>query len=386
MKRILSIGIIIAIVFIGLIIVNGNSPSDVGDASFVKLEMESPSESGFMRADGPYPWVFPDDFGPHPDYQTEWWYYTGNLISEDGRRFGYQLTFFRRGLSPAEDIIERESRWGGNQVYMGHFAISDIADNAHFSFEKFSRSAPGLAGSDSNPFQVWLENWQVSQISDDEWQMVAAQEGIKIELKLKDEKGLIFHGDAGYSQKGVDRGNASYYFSQTRLKSAGTIEIAGTEYDVSGLSWMDHEFSTSALSEDQIGWDWFSIQLNDDMELMLFQIRRSDGSVDPFSSGTLIDADGEVIHIDRSQFEIDVLDTWQSPHSGAVYPSSWQIRIPGIGLNLDLQPYMADQELNLSYAYWEGAVEATGRLGEQAISGSGYVELTGYASSMEGEF
>ena len=386
MKRILIIGFLIVLFLVGFILIRGIFTSTEGEINFAEMEMESPSDSGFMRADGSYPWVFPDDFGPHPDYQTEWWYYTGNLVSGDGRRFGYQLTFFRRGLSPAEDIIERESRWGGNQVYMGHFAISDIADNAHFSFEKFSRSAPGLAGSDSNPFQVWLENWQVSQISDDEWQMVAAQEGIKIELKLKDEKGLIFHGDAGYSQKGVDRGNASYYFSQTRLKSAGTIEIAGTEYDVSGLSWMDHEFSTSALSEDQIGWDWFSIQLNDDMELMLFQIRRSDGSVDPFSSGTLIDADGEVIHIDRSQFEIDVLDTWQSPHSGAVYPSSWQIRIPGIGLNLDLQPYMADQELNLSYAYWEGAVEATGRLGEQAVFGSGYVELTGYARSMEGEF
>ena len=197
---------------------------------------------------------------------------------------------------------------------------------------------------------------------------------------------MIFHGDAGYSQKGVDKGNASYYFSQTRLKSAGSIVINGTEFEVTGFSWMDHEFSTSVLSENQVGWDWFSIQLNNDMELMLFQIRRSDGSVDPFSSGTLIGIDGETMHIDQSQFIVEVFDTWQSPHSDAVYPSSWKIKIPEVGLILDLQPYMADQELNLSYTYWEGAVGVTGELEGQALSGSGYIELTGYAMSMEGEF
>ena len=386
MKRILIIAIIVIFIFGSLIWMRGNIPSNVGETNLAKLEMESPSDSGFMRADGSHVWAFPDDFGPHPDYQTEWWYYTGNLKSGDGRRLGYQLTFFRRGLSPAEDMKERESRWGGNQVYMGHFAISDIANNTHYSFEKFSRAAPGLAGSQSRPFRVWLENWEVSQISDDEWRMVAAQEGVEIDLKLKDEKGVIFHGDAGYSQKGVERGNASYYFSQPRLKSTGKIVITGTEFEVAGFSWMDHEFSTSALSEGQVGWDWFSIQLNNDMELMLYHFRRSDGSVDPFSSGTLVDVDGRTMHIDQSQFEIEVLDTWQSPNSDAVYPSSWTIRIPGIGLILNLKPYMADQELNVSYDYWEGAVGVNGKLGEQALSGSGYVELTGYASSMEGEF
>lgn len=386
MNRVLVIGIIVVLVFVGLFLVKGIFSSNEVESNFAILEMESPPDSGFRRADGSYPWKFPDDFGPHPDFQTEWWYYTGNLKSEDGRRFGYQLTFFRRGLSPSEKLIERESEWGGNQVYMGHFAISDIGDNTHYSFEKFSRAAPGLAGSQSSPFRVWLENWEVSQISDDEWWMVVAQEGVEIELKLKDEKGVIFHGDAGYSQKGIARGNASYYFSQTRLKSSGSLVIAGTEFEVTGLSWMDHEFSTSALSEGQVGWDWFSIQLNNEMELMLFQIRRSDGSIDQFSSGTLIKPDGETIHIDRIQFEIDVLDFWRSPHSDAVYPASWKIGIPHIGLTLDVQPYMDDQEMNVSYAYWEGAVSVTGELGEQALSGSGYVEMTGYAMSMEGEF
>jgi predicted secreted hydrolase len=283
-------------------------------------------------------------------------------------------------------MIERESKWGNTQVYMGHFAISDIDSNKHYSFEKFSRAAPGLAGSQSTPFHVWLENWEVVQSSDDEWRMFAAQEGVEIELNLYDEKGVIFHGDSGYSQKGADKGNASYYFSQTRLESAGSLVINGTTFEVTGFSWMDHEFSTSALSDDQVGWDWFSIQLDNDMELMVFQIRRADGSVDPFSSGTLIDSKGETLHLDRNQFEIDVLDTWRSPHTDAIYPAAWRIRIPQIGLTLDLRPYLADQELNVSYAYWEGAVDVTGVLGDQVLSGSGYVELTGYAKSMEGEF
>jgi predicted secreted hydrolase len=255
LKRIIIISLFIVIVFIGLIWIQGILPSNIDKTISGNFDMGSASVTGFTRADGSHSWEFPDDYGPHLDYQTEWWYYTGNLKSEDGRRFGYQLTFFRRGLLPSGELVERQSKWGGNQVYMGHFAISDIGDNAHYSFERFSRAAPDLAGSQSGPFQVWLENWEVVQISSNEWMLYAAQGAVAIELYIKDEKGVIFHGDAGYSQKGVDKGDASYYFSQTRLKSTGNLEINGTKFDVTGYSWMDHEFSTRALSENQVGRD-----------------------------------------------------------------------------------------------------------------------------------
>ena len=207
-----------------------------------------------------------------------------------------------------------------------------------------------------------------------------------VELTLLDEKGITLQGIDGYSQKGPDAGNASYYFSQTRLISDGIVKIKENTYQVSGLSWMDHEFSTSALSDGQVGWDWFSLQLDEGTDLMVFQIRKDDGSIDPFSSGTVIDDEGVPTHISQDQFEIQVTDTWKSPHSGAVYPSAWTVTIPSVELVLYVQPYMADQEMNLSYSYWEGAVRVNGTLEGKTVSGSGYVELTGYAASMENEF
>jgi predicted secreted hydrolase len=347
-------------------------------------EIDQPS--GFQVADGPRVWAFPDDFGPHSDYQTEWWYYTGNLQTETGERFGYQLTFFQRALLPAQERIHRTSTWGTDQVYMAHFALSDIAGEAHYAFERFARGAAELAGAQSDPFQVWLEDWQVSQLGNGEYCLQAKQDDISIDLKFKDVKGPIFHGEQGYSQKGPEAGDASYYFSQTRLESAGFIEVDGKTFPVTGLSWMDHEFSTSALSAGQVGWDWFSIQLDNGAELMVFQIRRSDGSIDPYSSGTWISPEGGVLPLDRDQFEFQILNHWVSPTSGAEYPSSWKLFIPELNLNLDIKPYLEDQEMHVSYTYWEGAVQALGVMDGVTISGDGYVEMTGYSASMEGEF
>jgi predicted secreted hydrolase len=360
-------------------------PSDNrGTSANLIAEIEAPT--GFRRADGPRNWKFPADFGPHPDYQTEWWYYTGNLESETGERFGYQLTFFRRALLPEQDRIKRDSAWGTEQVYMAHFALSDVAANRHHAFERFTRGAIGLAGAQAEPYQVWLENWQVVQITKDQYHLTAQQGGIKIDLVLEDLKGPILQGKQGYSQKGPEAGNASYYYSQTRLQTSGTVKTANGSYTVTGLSWKDHEFSTSALSAGQIGWDWFSIQLNDGSELMVFQIRREDGSIDPFSSGTWINPEGETTHLDQDQFQIQVQDTWRSPHTRAEYPSAWRVEIPSLGLGLEIAPYMNDQEMDVSYTYWEGAVSIKGTAGEKPISGNGYVEMTGYAGSMEGEF
>jgi len=371
-----------AVLILSISMLNGNQ-NQLPSSSLV-AEIETPV--GFRRAEKPLDWEFPKDFGPHPEYQTEWWYYTGNLQSEEGARFGYQLTIFRRAVRPENERIERDSAWATEQIYMGHFAISDIKAGDHYAFERFSRGAAGLAGTQSDPYQVWLENWQISQIGEDQYRLQAEQDGIGLDLILEDLKRPILHGEEGYSQKGPDKGNASHYYSQTRLETSGSVQTDSGSYQVSGLSWKDHEFSTSALSSNQVGWDWFSIQLDDGSELMVFQIRRADGSIDPFSSGTLVAPDGGVQALNRDEFTIQVADTWPSPNTGATYPARWTVSVPAMEITLNIEPYLRDQEMNVSYAYWEGAVGVTGVSGGQPVTGSGYVEMTGYAASMEGEF
>ena len=209
---------------------------------------------------------------------------------------------------------------------------------------------------------------------------------VSIDLTLTDTKGPVLQGDRGYSQKGPDPGNASYYYSLTRLATDGTISVGQTAFPVTGLSWKDHEYSTSALAPDQVGWDWFAIQLDDGSELKAFHIRKADGSIDPFSAASFVDADGTVTRLGRDDFQIEVKDTWRSPHSGGEYPAQWTVTVPSLDLTLEIEPWLADQELNVSYAYWEGAVKVTGTRAGQPVSGNGYVEMTGYAGSMQGQF
>lgn len=384
-KRPLAI-IMLLITGLGMTWLLAACASPHGEPYSARLVGENSISSGFLRAEAGYPWNFPFDFGPHPDFQTEWWYYTGNLETEDGLRFGYQLTFFRRGLLPPVEAQDRDSLWAADQVYMGHFALSDIGSGEHYAFERFARGAADLAGAQAEPFQVWLENWQIVQVSENEWRMRARQEAISLDLFLRDDKGITFHGNDGYSQKGPESGNASYYFSQTRLVTYGEVAIGGQTYPVSGLSWMDHEFSTNALSEGQIGWDWFSLQLDQGADLMVFQIRRDDGTIDPFSSGTLITNDGNVFRLGKDDFNIQIQDTWRSSSSGTTYPSAWTISVPGHDLRINVEPYMADQEMILSYVYWEGAVGLSGDFHGQAVNGSGYVEMTGYAAAFGEDF
>ncbi len=354
----------------------------------VALADEFPDDQsvGYLRAEGPTHLEFPADHGPHVDYQTEWWYYTGNLVADGGQRFGYQLTFFRRALTPPPLRTERESVWAADQVYLAHFALTDVAGRHFQAFERFSRGAAGLAGAQPAPYHVWLEDWQVEEVEPGVTRMRATQEGLALDLVLTDRKGPILQGDRGYSPKGPQPGNASYYYSLTRLDTSGTVQVADAVYSVSGLSWMDHEWSTSGLAADQVGWDWFSIQVNDGSELMVFQLRKEDGSIDPFSSGTFIAADGSTRHLSRDEFEIRIQDRWRSPHTEATYPARWTIIVPAVGLVLEIEPHLADQELTVSYSYWEGAVRVVGERAGQAISGNGYVEMTGYAGSMQGRF
>jgi predicted secreted hydrolase len=358
------------------------------DDTLVEAQLLAPAENpaGFTQAKGPRPLQFPSDHGPHPDFQTEWWYYTGNLETTTGRRFGYQLTFFRRALTPSSDRPERPSDWATQQVYMAHFALTDVDGQQHQAFERFSRGAAGLAGAQANPFQVWLEDWQIEEVQPRIYRMYTSQEGLTLDLLLRDDKGPILHGDRGYSQKGPEPGNASYYYSLTRMETSGTIQLPGMAFEVRGLSWMDHEFSTSALSPGQVGWDWFSLQLDDGSELMVFQIRREDGGIDPRSSGTFVATDGSSRNLTRNDFAIQVEATWRSPNSRARYPAQWKIVVPSLDLDLRIEPYLEDQELQVSYTYWEGAVQLEGVRSSTPVRGSGYIEMTGYAGSMQGQF
>jgi len=392
-NKTLAYRILLAIIILGLVaavISWVGKPEETSLQSSLVLAGQGDGTSrdvqGYTRAGGPIPFVFPDDFGPHPDYQTEWWYYTGNLTTPEGRHFGYQLTFFRRALLPPTEQLSRASDWATGQAYMAHFAISDSQSNQHYAFERLARGSAGIAGAQSDPYRVWLEDWEVNLIGASVYHLKAKQDGIAIDLTLTDVKDPIPHGDQGYSQKGPEPGNASYYYSQSRLVSDGSVSVGAQTYPVSGLSWKDHEYSTSALSADQIGWDWFSIQLDNNTEIMVFQIRREDRSIDPYSSGSIIGADGGVVHLEASDFEIIVLDTWKSPNNQAIYPAGWRINIPTRAIQLVIDPHMANQEMNLSYAYWEGAVDVTGVVSGQDVNGNGYVEMTGYSGSMSGEF
>lgn len=341
------------------------------------------TQPGFMVADGSRLLTFPADFGAHPDFRTEWWYYTGNLQTSEGRHFGFELTIFRVGLLPPTVELPNDSNWSSREIYFAHFAISDIANNHFYAFQRYSRPGPGLAGAQADPFHVWLEDWTISGRTPDVYQLQALQGEIGIDLTLKDEMGVVLHGENGYSRKGENATNASYYYSQPRLRAAGSVQIDDIQYTVNGLAWNDHEFSSSVLDENQIGWDWFSLQFEDGSALMLFQLRERGGGISESASGTFIAADGSSQPLQKDNFEIVVLDEWQSPHTQGVYPSSWEIRILEPDCLLEVQPWMIDQEINFPpVTYWEGAVYFKGTCHGEPARGNGYVELTGYAGSV----
>ncbi len=336
-------------------------------------------QAGFARALKPRPFIFPADHGPHPQFKTEWWYYTGNLQNDQGRRFGYQLTFFRIALRP--EPIERDSNWAADQVYMAHFALTDPAAKRFYHFERFSRAALGLAGAVADPFRVWLEDWSAAGRYESSlpMQLRAVADGVAIDLRLDSAKPIVLQGEQGLSQKSSEPGNASYYYSLTRMPTAGVVRIGAETFRVTGSSWLDREWSTSALAGNQLGWDWFSLQFDDGRELMYYQLRLKDGGADPLSSGVLVAPDGGTTRLAAAEVRIEILDHWQSPHSGGRYPARWRLRVPDQELDLVIVPLLADQELQTSVRYWEGAVSLRGVSRGAPVRGRGYVELTGYA-------
>lgn len=380
MKRILVITFILAIFALAAYALFSSAQPPNIVASIVGLQTSN-DIAGYARADHIRNLKFPDDHGPHPEYQTEWWYYTGNLDAADGRHFGYQLTFFRRAITPT--ATSRSSDWATNQIYFAHFALTDAKNNTHTATERFSRGAAGLAGATGNPFRVWLETWDATSLNADgsNVQLRADDAGRALNLTLASSKPIVLQGDRGLSQKSVDAGNASYYYSFTRLATTGTITVNGEQLTVNGTSWMDHEWSTAVLGPNAVGWDWFSIQLNDNRELMLFQIRQKDGTIESLSSGTLVEPDGSTRHLTRDQFKIDALSTWKSNATGATYPGSWNVTIPSADIQLNIKPYVADQEMLVSIIYWEGAVNIGGQSNSRTVTGRGFVEMTGYAGN-----
>jgi predicted secreted hydrolase len=329
-----------------------------------------------------YRFAFPRDHASHPEFKLEWWYYTGNVKTAAGRRFGYQVTFFRVGVDPAP---ANPSRWAVRDLYMTHLAISDLQGGRYRYDERLSRGGPGLAGAATDRYHVWNEDWRAQLDEQGRHVLRAIHEGSGVELVLNEGKPPVINGINGISQKGSQAGNASHYYSLTRMPTRGAVFVDGERFEVTGESWMDREFGTSFLEKEQQGWDWMSIQLSDGRELMLYQLRRADGSRDPRSSGTLVDQQGRASHLAAEDFDVSAAGATFKAPSGATYPIRWSIRVPKAGLTLDVTTPMPNQELSTEAAgisYWEGAIDAKGAAAGQPISGHGYLEMTGYKGSL----
>jgi predicted secreted hydrolase len=332
--------------------------------------LKNSNSKGYSRADRIKEFKFPEDHGAHPDFQTEWWYATGNLQASSGAEFGYQLTIFRNNIDPK--FLAGNSGLKTNQIYMGHLAISDIKNKEFYSYEIFQRSAGSLAGSTSK--ETWINNWKFN------WEplkLYAKQGDIVLDLNLKAQKQIVLQGNKGLSQKSTQVGNASYYYSIPRLESTGNIQIKGKTYQVKGESWIDREWSTSSLGADETGWDWFSLQISDNWELMYYQIRNKSG-ISPISLGALIDPNSSKISIPHQDIELKVIENWTSPKTKISYPAKWRLVIKKHDIDLVISPLMNNQEHQFRYSYWEGAVKFTGTHAGKKINGKGYVELTGY--------
>ena len=353
------------------------------------------ADDSYRRALPGYAYQFPRDHFDHPDFRTEWWYYTGNLATAEGRRFGYELTFFRHGVNRSAG--ETANVWALKDVWLAHFALSDIDGGQFRHAERMNRSGPGLAGVSSQDAVVWNGNWRVRWQLDPQQragfsskQLIALAEGFRVDLGMRSEKPPVTHGVNGVSQKSAGAGRASHYVSLTRLLTQGQIELQGRTFQVEGLSWMDHEFFTHSLEANQSGWDWFSIQFEDMSELMLYRLRRKDGSVEPYSSGTYVPPNGTSIHIPFNDYSLEPTrnegEMWTSPTTKAKYPLRWTLRVPSLGIEATTTTRLRQQELvgrsGASPAYWEGAIEVRGDRNGKPLNGRGYLEMTGYAAAV----
>ncbi len=375
---VMALSAVVAVLGVTVYAITRADSTDEVAASLSLSDALNYRDAGFKSVTEPREFTFPDDHGPHPEFALEWWYYTGNLDTPEGRHFGYELTFFRIGLTPND--ARRTSEWAAHQMYSAHFALTDVENEEFHFFERYSRDALGLTGAVADPFRVWLEDWSVTETGDSTFPMrlQAAQGEIEIDLVLDSVKGVIPNGEDGFSRKGNNTGEASYYYSVTRMPTEGTIALHGEAHAVTGMSWLDREWSSAQLSDEHEGWDWFALQLSDGRDVMHGVLRSQKLGGIGFQLGTIVEADGSHRTIEPGEISLDVLDRWRSPRGGE-YPSRWRFRMPSEGLDLEITPYVSDQELDTIVRYWEGAVRIEGTSSEQPVSGSGYVELTGYS-------
>ncbi len=326
---------------------------------------------------------FPRDHHAHPGFRTEWWYFTGNLAGPDGGRLGYQLTFFRRGLRPPGSATA-SSAFVRDWFAFGHFAISDLERGQFFHDQKIVRGGFGEAAFPPTGSRVaQIGNWTADRLEDDRWRIAAEAEGFSLELTLRPMRPVVLQGEAGYSQKAAGADQASIYYSLTRLATTGVIQLGDQEIPVEGNSWMDREWATNQLAEDQAGWDWFSLQGEDGSDWMVYQLRKKDGSTDPFSKGLWWPSEGEPTLVRAADFTLTPLRWWRSPDGVARYPLAWRLEMPAAALTIEVEAALDNQELQLNpIRYWEGAVTFRGTRAGQPFNGRGYLEMTGYAGTL----
>ena len=358
------------------------APPPVTDSS------DSASTPGFAGAFEPRRFEFPLDHGPHPAFRQEWWYFTGNLDAANGERFGFELTFFRVALeppqaaapatTPAAATAGMASAWRTREIYVAHFAMTDVSQGHFRSVQKLSRGTLGLAGAQAQPLHVWLDDWSLEASLPAVWRLRAAQPGYAIELVLEPQGSPVLNGVDGLSRKSDRPEDATYYYSIPRLLVHGRLVRDGRPLEVRGLAWFDREWGSGSLGPREAGWDWFGLQLEDGSALMFYALRDKDGQRDGHSAGSWVAADGTVRPLASADVDIAVTREWRSA-SGERYPAGWHIRVPALALDLTAHPVLADQELQTTPRYWEGAVDVSGERGGASLGGRGYVELVGYA-------
>jgi predicted secreted hydrolase len=336
---------------------------------------------GFARATQPRELEFPADHGAHPTYRTEWWYFTGNLATARGRHFGFELTFFRYALAPHEAQRDGASAWRAEQVWMAHFAITDTEGRRFIARERLTREALGLAGATTEPLRISVKDWSAAGegLGDElKLRLDARDDTIALSLDLASTVRHVAHGDRGLDAKGAGEGNASHYYSVPRLAADGRVTVDGETFAVSGLAWLDREWSTSSLDPGTEGWDWFALHLSDGSSLMFYRLRTRSGEATSYSSGSIVRADGVRMPLAANDVALTVLEHWTSDATGVRYPVAWRLAAPTAGLTVEIRPYLENQELDLSVRYWEGAVRVAGQGPGGPLTGQGYLELAGY--------
>ena len=326
---------------------------------------------------------FPRDHHAHSGFKTEWWYFTGNLTNDRGRRFGFELTFFRQGIRPLAERKETTSRFIVDDLKFAHFTVTDAAGKMFLFHQKASRGSFGEAGFDAGDRLAWIDSWNLRMNADGSFDLAGDATDAQVQLHLLPLKSQVVHGTDGISRKAEGAGHASHYYSITRLRTSGTVRVKQDTFVVTGESWFDHEWATNQLAPGQAGWNWLSAQFDDQSELMLYQMRLTNGAVDPVSSGTFIRSDGSAIPLTSADFQMTPEIFWQSKATHANYPIGWYVALPKEQLGFTIRAVLPNQELALDpIIYWEGAIDLAGRRSGNSIRGRGYLELTGYAGEL----